>query len=293
MSASSLLRTPPPPPPCVLAGMPTDTDEQIAAAAQALQAQGVGTVLVKLGARGSLLVGGWTLGGWEVGRRGIGTATASHCCRAPTSLRHTSLPPSRDPPLGCCRERRPSGAAASPESGEGCRHHRGRWGALLQLAAAAAGAAAAAAATAWVGAGRLCPAGWAVGAMARHIFLSQVPFLPSPPGDCFTAAFVVALLEGRGHAEAMRFATAAAALCIQASALAGAWGVAEADYSPRVSTCVPVRCASPCRAACACRSSHSVLFLPSPLLPLLRQVAGAMPSMPSRQQVEAELAAAA
>jgi ribokinase len=61
--------------------------------------------------------------------------------------------------------------------------------------------------------------------------------LSSPAGDCFTAAFAVALLEGRPHREAMLFASAAAALCIQ--------------------------------------------------------VAGAMPSMPSRQAVDAALAAAA
>ncbi len=41
----------------IFAGMPTDTEEQIVAAAQALREQGVGTVLVKLGSRGSLLVG--------------------------------------------------------------------------------------------------------------------------------------------------------------------------------------------------------------------------------------------
>lgn len=39
-----------------LAGMPTDDDDTVIAAARALQQQGVGDVLVKLGARGSLLV---------------------------------------------------------------------------------------------------------------------------------------------------------------------------------------------------------------------------------------------
>jgi len=39
-----------------LTGMPTDDDIQVIAAARKLQAQGVGTVLVKLGARGCLLV---------------------------------------------------------------------------------------------------------------------------------------------------------------------------------------------------------------------------------------------
>ena len=34
-------------------------------------------------------------------------------------------------------------------------------------------------------------------------------------GDCFTAAYTVALLEGRTEAERLRFATAAAALCVQ------------------------------------------------------------------------------
>lgn len=37
--------------------MPTDTEEQVVAAAHELRRQGVATVLVKLGARGSLLVG--------------------------------------------------------------------------------------------------------------------------------------------------------------------------------------------------------------------------------------------
>jgi fructose-1-phosphate kinase PfkB-like protein len=62
-------------------------------------------------------------------------------------------------------------------------------------------------------------------------------FLDIHAGDCFTAAFAVAILEGRPYREAMRFASAAAALCIQA--------------------------------------------------------AGAMPSMPSRRQVDAALSAAA
>ena len=34
-------------------------------------------------------------------------------------------------------------------------------------------------------------------------------------GDCFTASFAVALLQGRSHGEAMRFASAAACLCVQ------------------------------------------------------------------------------
>jgi ribokinase len=34
-------------------------------------------------------------------------------------------------------------------------------------------------------------------------------------GDCFTAAFAVATLEGRTYGEALRFASAAAALCVQ------------------------------------------------------------------------------
>ena len=35
-------------------------------------------------------------------------------------------------------------------------------------------------------------------------------------GDCFTAAFGVALMEGMPHAAALRFASAAACLCVQA-----------------------------------------------------------------------------
>ncbi len=34
-------------------------------------------------------------------------------------------------------------------------------------------------------------------------------------GDCFTASFAVALLEGRSHADALRFASAAACICVQ------------------------------------------------------------------------------
>lgn len=41
------------------AGMPTDSEEQVVAAAQELRRQGAATVLVKLGSRGSLLVGAW------------------------------------------------------------------------------------------------------------------------------------------------------------------------------------------------------------------------------------------
>lgn len=46
-------------------GMPTDSEEEIVAAARCLRGQGVRAVLVKLGARGSLLIGGWGWGpGW-------------------------------------------------------------------------------------------------------------------------------------------------------------------------------------------------------------------------------------
>ncbi|EFN51579.1 hypothetical protein CHLNCDRAFT_140074 [Chlorella variabilis] len=117
-----------------LTGMPTDTEEQIVAAAQVLRGQGVGTVLVKLGSRGSLLV---------------------------------------------------------DADGSTWRQEARRVEKVVDTTGA---------------------------------------------GDCFTAAFAVAVLEGRPYREAMRFASVAAALCIQ--------------------------------------------------------VAGAMPSMPSRQQVDAELAAA-
>jgi ribokinase len=36
-------------------------------------------------------------------------------------------------------------------------------------------------------------------------------------GDCFTSAFAVARLRGKGMEDALRFATAAAAVCIQRS----------------------------------------------------------------------------
>jgi ribokinase len=48
------------------------------------------------------------------------------------------------------------------------------------------------------------------------------PALPVPQvvdttgaGDCFTAAFMVGLLQGLGPAEALRWASAAASLCVQ------------------------------------------------------------------------------
>ncbi len=34
-------------------------------------------------------------------------------------------------------------------------------------------------------------------------------------GDCFTAAYAVAVLEGKAGAEALRFASAAACICVQ------------------------------------------------------------------------------
>lgn len=34
-------------------------------------------------------------------------------------------------------------------------------------------------------------------------------------GDCFTGAFAVGLMEGRSYLEAMQFASAAAAVCVQ------------------------------------------------------------------------------
>ncbi|PRW20369.1 hypothetical protein C2E21_9039 [Chlorella sorokiniana] len=117
-----------------LTGLPTETEEQIVAAAQQLHAQGVAAVLVKLGSRGSLLVDSQ------------GEVWREPACKVEKVVDTTGA------------------------------------------------------------------------------------------GDCFTAAFAVAVLEGKPYREAMRFATAAAALCIQ--------------------------------------------------------VEGAMPSMPSRQQVDAQLAAA-
>lgn len=33
-------------------------------------------------------------------------------------------------------------------------------------------------------------------------------------GDCFTAAFAVAVLEGQPYAQAMKFASAAASICV-------------------------------------------------------------------------------
>lgn len=94
-----------------LTGMPTGDEAEVLAAARALQAQGVGTVLVKLGARGSLLV------------------------------------PRQGAPL------------------------------------------------------------------RQGIF--RVPVVDTTgAGDCFTAAYVVAMLEGRPEADRLRFAAAAAALCV-------------------------------------------------------------------------------
>jgi ribokinase len=95
-----------------LTGMPTESDEQVIAAARSLHGRGVGSVLVKLGARGALLV---------------------------------------------------------PAKGEPVRH----------------------------------PA-----------FLVRVVDTTGA-GDCFTAAYSVALLEGKPERERLRFACAAAALCVQ------------------------------------------------------------------------------
>lgn len=53
-----------------------------------------------------------------------------------------------------------------------------------------------------------------------------------PAGDCFTAAFAVALLEGRPHQEAMRFASAAAALCIQVRAVHAAAQALSPAFGP-------------------------------------------------------------
>lgn len=95
-----------------LTGRPTGSEDQVLSAARALQARGVGTVLVKLGGRGSLLV---------------------------------------------------------PRQGAPIR---------------------------------------------QDIF--PVPVVDTTgAGDCFTAAYVVALLEGHGEAERLRFASAAAAVCVQ------------------------------------------------------------------------------
>ena len=95
-----------------LTGMATSSDTEVLAASRAMQARGVGTVLVKLGARGAMLV-----------------------------------PLSGDP--------------------------------LRQAA-------------------------------------FSVPVVDTTgAGDCFTAAYTVALLEGRSEGERLRFATAAAALCVQ------------------------------------------------------------------------------
>ena len=48
-----------------------------------------------------------------------------------------------------------------------------------------------------------------------HNCTTAAPPLCLAAGDCFTAAYAVALLEGAAPPEAMRFAGTAAALCIQ------------------------------------------------------------------------------
>ena len=115
-------------------------------------------------------------------------------------------------------------AAAGTAGGESGGHHRGRWGRFGNCSCCC-----------------LLPLDFAPRLLLLKpcpvLGIHPVPTSPLPAGDCFTAAFAVALLlEGRSHQEAMRFASSAAALCIQ--------------------------------------------------------VEGAMPSMPSRQQVDAALAAA-
>jgi fructose-1-phosphate kinase PfkB-like protein len=50
------------------------------------------------------------------------------------------------------------------------------------------------------------------------VILSPVPCITSPhtgAGDCFTAAYAVAVMEGIVGKEALRFASAAGSLCVQ------------------------------------------------------------------------------
>ena len=110
-------------------------------------------------------------------------------------------------------------AAAGTAGGESGGHHRGRWAPGL-------------------GSCSCCPLLLTFATQSpTHPLLPNSSFSLVSAGDCFTAAFAVALLlEGHSYQEAMRFASSAAALCIQ--------------------------------------------------------VEGAMPSMPSRHQVDAALAAA-
>lgn len=55
--------------------------------------------------------------------------------------------------------------------------------------------------------------GWQPNQRALTTLLA-VSAMPTGAGDCFTAAYMVATLEGRSTADAMRFAAAAASMCV-------------------------------------------------------------------------------
>lgn len=53
------------------------------------------------------------------------------------------------------------------------------------------------------------------GPVRQHIVKAKKVVDTTGAGDCFTAAFAVAVLEGRAPQEALLFASAAASICVQ------------------------------------------------------------------------------
>lgn len=158
-----------------------------------LQGMGVGAVLVKLGADGSLLLPGACLGrGCSFGQpleqcaRGCCADAAARGCTAglgQAPIRQQAFKASKvvDTTGACTRCLRHAACTAPPPAHSMC----SLWGLTLLLGQAGAARTRAAA----------VPAAGA--------------------GDCFTAAYTVATLEGLDARAALRFASAAGCICVQ------------------------------------------------------------------------------
>jgi ribokinase len=130
---------------------------QVEEAAQKLMQQGVKSVLVKLGADGSLLLPGGLRGEEKEARKGKGSGRAAHCLLL-------SFP--------------------MPQRSFRCPHD-------------------------------FLFAGPGQPAIRQNAIKAPSVVDTTGAGDCFTAAFTVALLEGRNSAQALRFASAAGSLCVR------------------------------------------------------------------------------